>query len=592
MKPRPFKPPVSAARAIVTSYCLVLWILIAASAAIAAQEQTLGPEQEPQDQQQAAQPSTLDRTLATLHGVVRNAATGEGVPRALVRIEGDANTGVLADGDGRFEIANIPVGPQVVEVRKPGFRDAAGGSGDAAQANQQSSTHSVLVAAEMPDVVFTLAPAGAIRGQVELSTGDAAEAITVNLAQRTVQDGRFVWRQAGTTRTRSDGSYRLGLLADGDYVVYTEPSMESDLDGAPGGVGQRWGYAGVYYADAREPAGASRIHVANGQETQANLTLTLEPFHTVTAMVAFPPGISAARVGPGLSASVMDNAGRQFAYRVQYDHESRSVQTDLPDGIYTLFLLSTPPPAGRAGVGNRSAEVLAGSVDVTVAGHAVPNLRVALSAPRPNPVQLTVRHNASSPLHAEPITVIVGRADGWVDDNIIIDFANGAVPGPLETEYLRPGNYWVHSQIRIGFCEAAFTAGGANLAREPVVMGLGGSAAPMDLTVRDDCASLQLSLPETQATIAAGEEPFFTVYAVPDFDSTANVQPVTLRASTGGTFTLDGLTPGNYHVYTFAGAVQLAYRNREALAALKNAGQPITLGPGAAANLVVEAPQP
>jgi hypothetical protein len=43
-------------------------------------------------------------------------------------------------------------------------------------------------------------------------------------------------------------------------------------------------------------------------------------------------------------------------------------------------------------------------------------------------------------------------------------------------------------------------------------------------------------------------------------------------------------------VYTFAGYVQLAYRNRDALAALPNPGQAITLSPGATGNLVVEAP--
>jgi len=42
-------------------------------------------------------------------------------------------------------------------------------------------------------------------------------------------------------------------------------------------------------------------------------------------------------------------------------------------------------------------------------------------------------------------------------------------------------------------------------------------------------------------------------------------------------------------VYTFAGAVELAYRNRDALAALANRGQAIALSPGATGNLVVEA---
>ncbi len=170
---------------------------------------------------------------------------------------------------------------------------------------------------------------------------------------------------------------------------------------------------------------------------------------------------------------------------------------------------------------------------------------------------------------------------------------DGGASGSLEAVYTRPGSYWVHTHIqRSGLCESSFTAGGANLAREPVTIGLSGSTAPMELTVRDDCASLQVSLPDEFSSIAAGEEPFFTVYVVPDFDSTSDVQPVTLRASTGGTVTLSGLTPGNYHVYTFAGAVQIAYRNRDALASLRNAGQAVTLSPGTAGNLVVEAPGP
>ena len=90
---------------------------------------------------------------------------------------------------------------------------------------------------------------------------------------------------------------------------------------------------------------------------------------------------------------------------------------------------------------------------------------------------------------------------------------------------------------------------------------------------------------------AAAEEPFYTVYVVPDFDSTEDVIPQTLRASTGGKVTLSGLTPGNYHVYTFDRATALAYRNATAMAALGNTGQAITLEPGAKADLVVEAPQ-
>src|SRR5580658_2784020 len=90
----------------------ILWLT--AQARLAAQENQQGqgvvegqPQQDQPLQDQppgeaapAAPAQLVDRTLATLHGVVRNAVTGDGVPRALVRVEGDANTGALTDGDG------------------------------------------------------------------------------------------------------------------------------------------------------------------------------------------------------------------------------------------------------------------------------------------------------------------------------------------------------------------------------------------------------------------------------------------------------------------------------------------------------------
>ena len=552
--------------------------------------------QEPAQDQGQGQPLTVDRTLATLYGVVRNAATGEGLARALVRIEGDADTGALTDGDGRFEITNIPVGPQEVEVRKPGFLDrgplppdTANGAGRALMA-VPAGGHNVRVAVEMQDVVFTLTPAGAIRGQVELSTGEPAEGIALTLVRRGIESGRAVWQTQHGTKTRSDGTFRFGGLEEGDYALFSEPAMDNDLDGALGGRGQRKGYASVYYPDAREPSGAGRIHVESGRETQANLTLTLEPFESVTAVALLPPGSDADREGMNFSAEVLGSGGQQLPYLGEYNQETHTIEALLPDGTYSLLVSSFPRFNRMRGMGNQNAGVLVGTVDVTVAGRAVPNLRLALSAARPNPVQVIVQRNGSSSAVTGPIDVFVSQAGGWIDDSMVSSYAHGNAPGPLETAYVKPGSYWVHTSNQGGLCEASFMAGGANLAREPVALGLSGSAAPMELTMRDDCASLQLSLPEAMDSIAAGEEPFFTVYAVPDFDSTSEVQPMTLRASTGGSVTLNGLTPGNYHVYTFAGTVTLAYRNREAVEALASRGQAIQLSPGATGNLLVEVP--
>jgi len=68
--------------------------------------------------------------------------------------------------------------------------------------------------------------------------------------------------------------------------------------------------------------------------------------------------------------------------------------------------------------------------------------------------------------------------------------------------------------------------------------------------------------------------------------------PQTLRPTSGGTVTLEGLTPGNYHVYTFAAPLVVEYHNPAALAALPTPGQAITLTAGTTSSLVLEVPAP
>ena len=69
--------------------------------------------------------------------------------------------------------------------------------------------------------------------------------------------------------------------------------MDSDMasnlvESNKGGNGARNGYAsGIFYPDSHELAGAAKIKLAGGEQAQTDLSLTLEPFHSVTAIVGF-----------------------------------------------------------------------------------------------------------------------------------------------------------------------------------------------------------------------------------------------------------------------------------------------------------------
>jgi hypothetical protein len=577
----------------------------------------------PQNSDDAPAPTA---PLVTLHGVVKNAATGEPLPRVLVSLENQYGKGALTDGDGRFDIPGVPAGATIpIDVVKPGFEDTSG-QGDelAIGMNIHGMPHAVTVTAGMPGLEFSMRPLNAIRGQIELSTGEPAEGFRLNLFKQIVSEGRPHWQVVGAAASNADGSFRFGGLVDGVYTVAVEPSIDGSRGGLFDAVGNRapdrTGYARIFYADARSLSAAALIPISGGQTSQANFALKQEQFHLVQAALSgpgldsigggtrLPDGAIIARAGTtisfgmsGVTPEVLDSRGHSLPYRVQYDARSHTVQTFLPDGDYTLRIIAFGPSKpfvnsnGETAVNVRNS--LSGQSDVSVNGHAVTNLRIALGPENPNALEVIVNRTGNEPSPQQngnaPRVFITASQAGMDADNMTSQFAQGSVPGTLETQPLAPGSYWLHTTVaQPGLCESSFTAGGANLAREPLVVNANGSTAPLTLTLRDDCASLRITLPEQLAPLASGEMPMVYVYAVPDFDSTAEVQQITLHASYTRSVLMANLTPGAYHVYALTSPRQLPFRDPEAMAALNLQGQAITLSPGDSASLVLEVPAP
>ena len=191
--------------------------------------------------------------------------------------EGEADAGTLTDGDGRFEIPGVAVGPQTIRVVKPGFHDRPYATEEVGYP-AEGPAHSVLVAAQMPDLVFKLTPNCAIHGHIELSTGDPAEGMNLILVKEVVKYGRGVWMQEAQTRTNGAGNYRFGGIAEGVYSVYTVPALESEPGVTAVAAGNaakvvRDGFPAVFYPGAREFAGAARLQLAPGEQAEANFNL-------------------------------------------------------------------------------------------------------------------------------------------------------------------------------------------------------------------------------------------------------------------------------------------------------------------------------
>jgi hypothetical protein len=573
---------------------------------------TLAPAQEPQPEEAPAPARTA------VHGVVRNAATGAPLPRALVRIEGDSGIGVLTDGEGRFELPGVPIGPRIIRVRKPGFNDRPYATEDVGYQGD-GPAHSVLVAAEMPDLAFALTPTSAIHGRIELSSGDPAQGIELTLLKQVVSNGRAIWAQNGITKTNGDGAYRFAGLPAGVYALFTKPTLESETAATAVAAGAKVacaGYPSLFYPEAREFSGAARIRLAAGQQAEANLLLPLEPFYIVTATPILPSGKPFEGKGleqnffssePVLAASVLDAAGHPLPYKAQFDQSKGTLQATLPDGAYSLFVELSSRGSNALGQRN-SAErasqqptLLSGYTELSVDGHTVSSLRIPLIVTPGWPIHVRVVRTNTQPAQSNSnaghelqklVTVTAANAgEAPMDSGSGDTTADESEPEQLEMKGAGQGPHWISVQLNDrSLCVDSFSAGGVNLAREPLNVALGASPPPMELTLRDDCARLALTLPPMLAAFLPGDEPFYTVYVVPDFDTTADIPPMTVHPSSGATLTVDGLTPGSYHVYIFDRPVRLEYRNLAVVAALPTPGQQVTLSPGATANLMLEIP--
>jgi hypothetical protein len=348
-----------------------------------------------------------------------------------------------------------------------------------------------------------------------------------------------------------------------------------------------------------------------GQQAEANLLLPLEPFYPVTATAILPNGKPFTGVdllenifssSPQILVLVQDASGQLLNYIAHFDQAKHAIRASLPGGSYTFVVVASTVEQNDSGQGNvrssHKSQDLWGIAEFSVEGHAVDNLHIPLM-PEPRwPIHLrVVRTTAQDARNAgqrvqQLVTVTANDAEGTHEGGSSTEARlDDTAPDMMTLKGAGLVPQWISTQPNDrSLCVESFSAGGINLAREPLNVALGASPPPMEITLSDNCAKLALTLPPALAEFLPGDEPFYTVYVVPEFDTTTDIPPMNVHPSSGATLTVDGLTPGSYHVYVFDHPLRLEYRNPAALAALPTPGQQVTLSAGATGNLVLEVP--
>jgi hypothetical protein len=530
-------------------------------------------------------------TVYALHGTVVDGVSGKPVARALVQ-SADRRLASLSDGDGHFSFEiRVPAGGAAKAAANPALDEARDVIG-----LRFLDSHGVMLLAEKPgylpsaqgkmlaidgtlpatEVKLTLMPAAGINGRVTASATDVAAGVGVTLYRRLVgDDGRLRWTQAGLATTNGRGEFHFANLQPGEYTLNTvEWRGEQPLERQHNVVSE--GYPPVFNGDARTLAEAARIRLHYGDEGHAEIHIQDVPFYPVT----IPLGLAAGGASGGAGARVLDSG-----YELEYAPKDNAVEGWLPDGHYVVAAAAGGPQPLSAVVAINVAGGPVVSKPVTLAPVGKIMVRVHNEMTRPAPAEPAQGAEAPDGTAGDgPPIAERGNQRGLTSIFLIPEANDGIQTGSngddLTLQGVDPGRYTVRTALNRGYV-AAMSSGGVDLLQQPLVVNDHGSAAPIDVTLRDDTASVK-------GTILPGGAPlpeFTSLFFLPA-DMSGQMHQGFARAD--GKFSVDDLAPGRYRVLAFPGRVRaLPYREADAMQPLEGKGVDLQAGPNQALEIDV-----
>jgi hypothetical protein len=529
---------------------------------------------------------------SSVHGTVLNRITHEPIGRALV-YSPDQRFAALTDDRGHFEFKFPPqesepegnlsaptdsgpmsarqvrvlqnLRPNVFMARKPGFlqgtRDPSYGRANATQ----------------PEITIYLDPESLIIGHVTLPGTEGDLRVRLELYRRDVHEGQEHWNSAGTFTTWADGEFRFCDLEAGTYKLVSHEQLDRDpFNFTPGG--QLFGYSPIYYPNVSDFSAAHPIQLGAGATFQANLTPVRREYYSIK----IPVGNAAAGQSMNIRVYPLGHPGP--GYSLGYNFAEQLIQGMLPEGNYTLEADARGQP-GSTGILNFSVD---GAAYEGTPLNLIPNSSLTVNvAEEFKSAQSAVSQGASGPADGSPNGVALRNLNVQVTLAPMEEFGSGeggasqqlegAPENTLVIPNVRPGRYRVRAETGVGFV-ASILCGGTDLMREALVVGPGGLSSPIEVTLRDDGAEV-----DGKAEGASQYHVFF----LPVGESSGQYRATT--SNPDGSFTVEQLPPGTYHVLAFdSEREEFAYNNQEALHNFESQGQIIHVTAGQKEHLRVK----
>jgi hypothetical protein len=166
----------------------------------------------------------------------------------------------------------------------------------------------------------------------------------------------------------------------------------------------------------------------------------------------------------------------------------------------------------------------------------------------------------------------------------------GADSSHYELTNVTPGRYWVQASYFLGGYISSMTSGGVDLTREPLVVGPGSTAEPIQITVRNDVGEIDCTVNSSDGWPASDyvanlmRSPM--VFAIPA-GPRGTILPQA-GFSPGRAAQIMNLAPGTYRVIALESFQDLNNMDAQELAKLADQGKTVTVAPGGTVNVQVD----
>jgi hypothetical protein len=512
-------------------------------------------------------------TTGTVEGTIVRAGSADPLPDVRVTLQQEAilltnhppdsvlqnspARTAISDRAGRFVIRDVRAGLHTISLQREGF------SGSSTNASSITVTDGETV-----ELRLSMIPGGVIRGRVLDSSGRLLPNATVQALSRVFENGIGSLQPVVSRTTDDRGEYRLFGVPPGDYYVSAAPRPAVTRPTTTTGTLRD---TRTFYRSATSISTAAPVTVSAGAEVRDVDILVASQLHlrvSGRAVSDLTPRVPDSRATLHLvprDPGVPDDPAARSEVSVVLKPSSAEFEIlNVEPGAYDLFaVIDSPqgPAISRFPVNVIDTDVT-GAIVIVQSGAMIQGHVTVDGIPDAT---------LASGIRIQPIDSMARIPVGFRQSEIAGEpgsFAFDRIPeGRFRVTAALPENLYIDDALQGGrsVYDSGFDVHAGPSAPDPLQIVVKSGAGVVEGVARDNTG-----MPLAGATVAL----------VPEMRRSNPGLYESVTTDAAGTFVLRGITPGEYKIFAWQGAVPGTYYDAEFLSRFEDYGLAITVSSG------------